>query len=61
MAYAFADYQTASVAVLQACQAFAVAAGRVPHGQASFANCLLHDSSGGLLDKTSAVAVCNSK
>ena len=46
MAYAFVDYQTASVAVLQACQALAVAAGRVPHGQASFASCLLHDSSG---------------
>lgn len=55
MAYAFVDYQTASVAVLQACQALAVAAGRVPHGQASFARCLLHDTSGVPSDKTSAI------
>lgn len=46
MAYAFVDYATASVAVLQGCQALAVAAGHVPHGQALFASCLLHDSSG---------------
>lgn len=53
-AYAFVDYQAASVAVLQACQALAVAAGRVPHGQASFASCLLHDSLGVLGNKMSA-------
>ena len=46
MAYAFVDYHTASVALLQACQALAVAAGRIPHGQALFASCFLHDSSG---------------
>lgn len=46
MAYAFVDYQTASVALLQACQALAVAAGRITHGQAFLASCLLHDSSG---------------
>lgn len=46
MAYAFVDYQTASVVLLQACQALAVAAGRVTHGPAFLASCLLHDSSG---------------
>ena len=55
MAYAFVDYQTASLAVLQACQAFAVAAGYISHGQALLASCLLHDPPGVLSIKVSAM------
>ena len=46
ISFAFMDFETASLAVLQACQAMTVASALVPHGQALFASCLLKGPSG---------------
>ena len=46
ISYAFVDFEAATLAVLEACQALTVASAFIPHGQTLFASCLLKGSSG---------------